>query len=405
MKTYSFGTLAAVAALIVSAGPAMGQTLGYPPQAYGSAGSMDSGQASWYQGGSGQPAYASGPYAQGPAAAYAQQPQMTPYAPGYAGAYPVPQDGSGNMGYPMPTPAEGEPLAAATCGGDCYCPRWTASADVVYLQRFGGAVQTLITGSTGTTLAQTSDLNFNWAGGPRIDIIRHGDTHWDVEFSYFLVDGSNASVTAGDPAGTSANVGGVVFSTAGFGTELQYTYLARLYSGEVNFRHAVSKNLTFLFGFRAVELTEDFNGVLLASGAPIGSFIHTQTDNHLYGFQMGADGTLWAPKDSPLRIDGLVKAGVYDDHATQESDSQLNSETASAVADHLALLGEAAISASYQIGKHVAVHAGYQTIWLQSVALAPNQLMSTRLDLGTAKVDMSGGLFYHGAFGGLEIDF
>ena len=54
---------------------------------------------------------------------------------------------------------------------------------------------------TGTEVLNSGNLNQGFAGGPRVDLIRHGDSGYDLELSYFQIDGwSNArSIGPDDP--------------------------------------------------------------------------------------------------------------------------------------------------------------------------------------------------------------
>jgi hypothetical protein len=241
----------------------------------------------------------------------------------------------------------------------------------------------------------TTGLNSNWAGGPEVDVIYHRDCKWDLEFAGFQMDGFHALDREYSPGGLFFNGAGLAAGSTG-GMEFDST--SKLYSAEIDLRHPVSCNLTLFGGFRWVELQDTLNGETLTAEVPT-TFLNTWTDNHMYGLQIGADATLWAQKCSPFRIDAKVKAGIYLDHGDQITNS-LTAEN-----DHAAFLGEASLTATYQLSKHVAARAGCQTMWLQGVALAPNQLMSTNIAAGAASVDMTGGLFYLGAFSGVEIDY
>ena len=71
---------------------------------------------------------------------------------------------------------------------------------------------------------------------------------------------------------------------------MEFDYASRLYSGEFNLRHPIGQNVTMFGGFRWVELEENLTGQ-----NPANTFITVDTNNHLYGVQLGADATLWAP--------------------------------------------------------------------------------------------------------------
>jgi hypothetical protein len=94
----------------------------------------------------------------------------------------------------------------------CCCPLWTASAEFITLERVGTVNQTLVTTypgapnpagqyivGQGTDQFHSSDLTQGFAGGPKVSLLRHGDSGCDVEFSFFEIDGWNnaASVASG----------------------------------------------------------------------------------------------------------------------------------------------------------------------------------------------------------------
>jgi hypothetical protein len=90
------------------------------------------------------------------------------------------------------------------------CPRWTAAADFIILDRIGNANQTLVErvplnkdpfNTAGVEALNGSDFQQGFAGGPRLGLLRHGDGGYDVELSYFQIDGwsSDRSVGPDDP--------------------------------------------------------------------------------------------------------------------------------------------------------------------------------------------------------------
>ena len=95
----------------------------------------------------------------------------------------------------------------------CCCPRWTASADFIILDRIGSVNQTLVETvpgtvkykdlwhTPGTEVLNSNDFQQGFSGGPRVGLIRHGDDGYDLEVSYFQIDGwsSNRSVDPADP--------------------------------------------------------------------------------------------------------------------------------------------------------------------------------------------------------------
>ena len=130
------------------------------------------------------------------------------------------------------------------------------------------------------------------------------------------------------------------------------------------------------------------------------------THNHLYGFQIGADGTL-AQEADRWRISGFVKGGIFlnnADQATSLSDpGGLGSLAVNNNNVGAAFFGETGIVGYFQITKHLSASGGYQVMFVNGVAQPVNQLAGTNLANSTATVDASSGLFYHGASAGLEV--
>ena len=104
--------------------------------------------------------------------------------------------------------AAGQPQYAGGCDAGCglpyCCPRWTASADFIILDRVGSINQTLVERGTtiynGVEVLNADEFHQGFAGGPQVGLVRHGDCGCDFELSYFQIDGwSNASAI--DPDG------------------------------------------------------------------------------------------------------------------------------------------------------------------------------------------------------------
>ena len=77
------------------------------------------------------------------------------------------------------------------------CPRWTAAADFIILDRIGSVPYTLVetvpAGQSpkyaGTEVLDARDLHEGFSGGPRLDLIHLGEDGNDLEVSYFQIDG------------------------------------------------------------------------------------------------------------------------------------------------------------------------------------------------------------------------
>ena len=126
--------------------------------------------------------------------------------------------------------------------------------------------------------------------------------------------------------------------------------------------------------------------------------------NHLFGFQLGTVVHIWE-QENRFRIEGLVKAGMYDNAAAQANNFSDPSGPLNAAASTVqaSFLGEVGILGSYQFTPHLAVRGGCQWIWLDGLALAPGQIGTSDFGTATAHVNTAGCLGYHGANAGIEL--
>jgi len=312
----------------------------------------------------------------------------------------------------------------------CPGPQWTASAELICFERTGGIHQTLVSiypphdplvPGTGVERLNVADLHQGFAVGPRFDLIRHGDRGYDLQFSYFQIDGWSA---VGDiapnylgPLGPPPNW--LVFMAPGDFVQLTdypdqhmvWTYTTRLYGAELNLRRDLAPRLTVLAGFRWARLQEDLQGTMPTER--VVPFWDTKTTNNLYGFQIGGEWKMLS--HSRFSIDGLIKAGIFENHADEAAVVSiyrtLYGETDST--DHAAFLGEVGLRCKYQLTERVVLKVGYEAMWLEGMALAPAQISKTMshavpvtdVYVQSLGVDSGSGAFFHGATIGLEYAF
>jgi len=302
------------------------------------------------------------------------------------------------------------------CDKSCCCPRWTATADFIIFDRIGTSSQTLVSRisrisrdtqlTTGTEALNSNDFRQGFHGGPRVGLIRHGDCCYDIELLYFQIDGWSSSRRV-DPDNNN-----LVFSlpdNINYSTPypmipypMQFDYSSKLYNAEMNVRWNPCDRVTMLAGFRWVELRENLDGGEITP--LLAPFWNTTTTNNLYGFQIGADTKLW--ERCRFSIDGLVKAGVFDNHAEHRSTIPFGTDVSvSDSTNHTAFLGEVGLQAKYQVTCNLTLRAGYEAIWIDGVALAPGQIQETRFRTEETGINTNGGVFYHGATAGFEYSF
>jgi hypothetical protein len=293
--------------------------------------------------------------------------------------------------------------------GDCFYYRWQIWVNAIYLTRPGAEDISLAFGDAsdpnGTEVLDTQDMNFGFQWGPHIGLYFCLNDCNSFGAEFFTIDGWSArGAASGDIS--------VAFPSAAhlpqappvaplFGAA-EFFYNSTLSSTEINVRHRTNDWLVVLAGFRAVELGEEFS-TTFTTGPGTSSYL-IDVDNQLYGFQIGAVTNV---RNGVWGFDGWAKAGIYGNSAdlvTSENLVAMGGGSASVAADDssAAFAGEVGIAALRQLTDRLAVRIGYQAMWLEGVALAPDQLDNVNPSIPLAIVDVDGGAFYHGGFAGLE---
>ncbi len=292
---------------------------------------------------------------------------------------------------------------AGECGDLCRslcAPTWKVRAGAVILTRsrpdqvvlarpLGGLIQ----------ISGGEDFDFGYAGGPDISIERRlGDGPNSVEVRYFGALNWNAAYDYGNTG--DIQIGPINIPLA---FDVNANYQSKLNSTEFNFRHQRSDRVTWLTGFRIIELNEqlDYNVDFIV---PNLSGVSWNSSNHLYGGQVGADVALWR-LSGPLSVNGLFKAGVYGNDAQNDFtfrvlDTPLVEGGASD--NPVAFVGEIGVTTAYQVTQHFAIRGGYQLLWISEVALASDQAQAMIDSLDVDAMNSSGDVFYHGALVGGE---
>jgi hypothetical protein len=286
--------------------------------------------------------------------------------------------------------------------GCCDEPRWTLSGDLLCLERSSPRSQTLFSTPPATNLPQVTGevFNANEFDFPlplafQASAIRHGvfGSCFDLEVGYFQVD---SWVANGDIPGTNRatidNNGPSITMT-----NVSARYVSSLFLGEINLRKQWTDWLNLLVGFRMGELDEQYRANDAFSAFSFRTF------NHLYGFQVGGDATLY-DQGCGLSVHALCKAGIYGNQVAQRFDLQ-NGPTLDAKTTQTTFIGETGLLLKYQFNCHLAVRCTAEAAWLEGVALAPEQVSVTDVRTMTAAVDSHGSLFYYGGGLGVEVRY
>lgn len=285
--------------------------------------------------------------------------------------------------------------------GDQLEPTWTVQSGALLLQRSRPGVER----APIDYFNATNPANFDVcaATGWDLGITRHNvaDTGWNVEGRFFSLDSAN-SAAGSFPA---TQVENALFAP--------YDYSGRYTSGLMNFelnaRRELSDRLTFLAGIRYLSLTEDLHIGEAAHLSPVFDITSNtayHTTNDLFGGQIGLDSHLW--QRGIFGVDGLIKAGVFNDLATasgvRQSSVGLNG-AGSASTNQISFVGEVALAGRCQISQSLSIRAGYQLMWVDAVALASNQdpgLIQGGMFPQPSTMNTDGCPLYHGAFVGVE---
>jgi hypothetical protein len=291
------------------------------------------------------------------------------------------------------------------CFSSCCCEsNWLISADALFLQRSSAeGFGVLFNATTGQELFNASSLGNDTQAGFRLIAMRHlaSDRWLDVE--YFGIDGWSSHANFGP--GNLFLIGdqsqsGPPAATANF------FYGSRLHTVEANLRAADFGWIQPLVGFCWIRLSETYNasGLWDVGLGPLPYSLNYHTQNDLYGGQIGANAIVW-DRGGPLSINLIGKAGVYLGHSTNSAQFDgspfilLDTETD---ANRCSFFGELGLNASWQFNSHWAIRGGYQVYWLEGVAIAPDQVLSTDLANQGGGINTAGGLFLHGAHVGFE---
>jgi hypothetical protein len=250
----------------------------------------------------------------------------------------------------------------------------------------------------------TGDMDFDWRVEPSF-LLGYRPTKMDAwEISYFGLDDWNTERTAPGPSGAvfslPGDLGSGLFTDLGAPfSSVAVNYSSRIDNAEINyFWHHDCPALMWMAGFRYFHLDERFDILGTIPGTPDSSYdIHT--DNDLFGGQLGV--RLQHCCCSRFEFDVTAKAGAYGNSVGQ---SQSVDEAGTLVRDNgrheadWAFIGDIGTNCSYYICKNWCAMIGYNAMWVDGVALAPDQLdFSAPLVPGAGGgLNRGGNVFYQG---------
>ena len=296
------------------------------------------------------------------------------------------------------------------------CPRWVVQIDALMLWQSNIDSRPLLASyDPATTIVGPTALNVNQAqppmsAGPRVGLFYNLNGVYSLEGNYFQARPFAGQATTGIGAFVEQNLAGNTFpfdTDTVFDSASLYTR-ASIQSAEFNVRRRECWcPITWLAGFRWVEWDQQLHIDEVAAENAFTSLFRTDTENNLYGSQIGAELGLWT--GATFNVSGIGKAGLFYNHAAQTSkyqDSLGAFETVTVQANRMAFFGEVGVNGSLQLTSWLAWRVGYSLFWLGGVAVPANQLAVTDLNLGrlppTADINTGGSVFLQGVTTGLE---
>lgn len=279
----------------------------------------------------------------------------------------------------------------------CYLTRpparfGTANFDVMVLNRSDAELSDLVREfGSATAVLDTSGLPLGAAAAFRFKWTFESDCGTDLQLAYLGSHGFQSSTVV---SGT--DVRGVLFDgSTGTASASQTTeYESLLDSGELNLRTREWSRVAAIAGLRVVQVED-----LIRYTNDSDTSAYSSADNELYGVQFGAEGILF--RSGRISIEGTVKAGVFYNNLDVVMDTSNVDFTERF--HKTAFVGEANLFMRYHFTPFFSLRAGYQGIWLDGVALIPDQFddftvvgnsADGRPDLTTIE--------YHGGLIGLE---
>ena len=323
-------------------------------------------------------------------------------------------------------------------------PNWYVVADGAAIRRnpvgnFDFASLGLLpTGSAGPVNAvlSTGNFNYDFRAAGRVLIGHTFNECLQIEGIYTGVSEAENSAAVRDATPNVLGGTGNLFSPfGGFGAipvdNLDYNnfaqirYTSSLQSFELNIRRQLPmppERLTasILFGVRYIDLPEDFQyftqSDMVVNPPPnpptpgvVANTIHVATSNQMVGPQIGALFEFYVENRWWVNVE--MKAALMNNRARQITDYQnvingtVGAASFSRQEDHTSFAGDLVLTFVYRWSPHVTTRLGYQALWLQDLALAPDNF-STNIEIvrqGPAQLNHNAGTVYHGPFAGIAL--
>ena len=304
---------------------------------------------------------------------------------------------------------------AAQCCPPCCCSlcdqsgrTWTAEVGALFLHRSSPDGGPLISdagiGGTGQSINARA-FDFDLEPGVHASLIRHNlfGNRNDLQIRYFGVHEWSDTQFLGATGNPIVINTALLLNITG-PRDITSVYESELDNVEANFRRRMNNNwITLLAGFRYLRLDESLHSNMVPTGPGTTEQFLVNTDNNLYGFQIGADIVLYGSCDCCIR--GIAKAGLYGNDAGNRSAIR-NPGGAIRINDsdsRAAFVGELGVTGTCRLTDRWNLTGSYMLLWIDGVALASDQVSASNFGFANPRgVNTSGDVFYHGFTVGLE---
>lgn len=295
------------------------------------------------------------------------------------------------------------------CGDGCDCgagifasagdgPLWMASVGAVVLNRSQPVPSIIADPILDVAGIRATDFSIGTTVGVDLTIARRITTRGSLEARYL-------GALEWDPRAEfngigDMNLGGI--DLAGI-TAIGGGYNSTLNSSEFNWRQQRSERFSWLVGFRWIEL-QDTIDFFVSTGGPSTS-LSWNTNNHMYGGQIGADYLFWQSTARPLSVKGSGKFGVFGNDADNDfsqfigpvqivDGGDFGSETA--------FVTDLAVWVTYQLSDRWSVRGGGMFLYMDGVALGSDQISASLVQDTPNVLDTSGYVYYTGGLVSLD---
>ncbi len=286
---------------------------------------------------------------------------------------------------------------------------WSADLDMLILTRTDAdALPQLRDATTSATLVSANQMSYSSELGPRFQIRGPIGERTRLEFGIFGIDGWRAQALVPGPVGLRipGPADGTEFVQA---TSPLLDMRSQLCSQELNLRRDVNQRFSVMCGFRALQLEEWYSVSTFSTRV-----YEVSADNRLYGVQIGADANL--ASCGRMDLSGFTRLGLYNNDSVAETNDPSGLFAATpqnrmlaATSQNAAFAVEAGLMGSIRLWGFLSLRGGYQVMYLESVALATEQLPFNDFSIAQqplesqSGIDADGHVFYHGAVAGLEL--